>query len=50
MKRFGSPNVIVTDKLRPYGAAIKVIGNVEKQQTERWLNKRAENSHLSFRR
>ncbi|AGI67641.1 transposase [Octadecabacter antarcticus 307] len=45
MKRFGRPYVIVTDKLRSYGAAVKVIGNVDKQETGRWLNNRAENSH-----
>lgn len=50
MKRYGEPAVIVTDRLRSYGAAMKVIGNVEKQQTGRWLNNRAENSHLPFRR
>ena len=50
MKRFGNPNVIVTDKLRSYGAAIKVIGNAKRQETGRWLNNRAENSHLPFRR
>ena len=30
MKRFGQPHIIVTDKLRSYGAAMKVIGNAEK--------------------
>ena len=50
MKRYGNPEVIVTDKLRSYGAAMKVIGNVPRQQTGRWLNNRAENSHLPFRR
>ena len=44
------PNIFVTDKLRSYGAAMKVIGNVEKQETGRWLNNRAENSHQPFRR
>ena len=29
MKRFGQPQVIVTDKLRSYGAAMKVIGSAE---------------------
>ena len=29
---------------------MKVIGNAGKQQTGRWLNNRAENSHLPFRR
>ena len=50
MKRYGQPKVIVTDKLRSYGAALKVIGNAAKQETGRWLNNRAENSHLPFRR
>ncbi len=27
MKRYGQPYIIVTDKLRSYGAAMKVIGN-----------------------
>ena len=44
------PHVIVTDKLRSYGAAMKVIGNAGRQETGRWLNNRAENSHLPFRR
>ena len=50
MKRFGPPHVIVTDLLRSYGAAMKVIGNADKQETGRWLNNRVENSHLPFRR
>ncbi|MFT7595694.1 MAG: putative transposase, partial [Paracoccaceae bacterium] len=48
--RYGSPHVIVTDKLRSYGAAMKVIGNVQKQETGRWQNNRGENSHQPFRR
>ena len=47
---FGPPHVIVTDKLRSYGAAMKAIGNAAKQETDRWLNNRAENSHQTFRR
>ena len=43
-------NVIVTDLLRSYGAAMKVIGNADRQETGRWKNNRAENSHLPFRR
>ena len=50
MKRYGQPQIIVTDKLRSYGAAMKVIGNDQRQKTGRWLNNRAENSHLPFRR
>ncbi len=45
MKRYGQPQTIVTDKLRSYGAAMNTIGNAEKQETGRWLNNRAENSH-----
>ena len=47
---YGPPEVIVTDKLRSYGAALKVIGNMARQETGRWKNNRAENSHLPFRR
>ena len=50
MKRYGNPKVIVTDRLRSYKAAMKVIGNEDKQDVGRWLNNRAENSHLPFRR
>ena len=50
MKRYGNPEFIVTDKLRSYGAAMKVIGNASRQETGRWQNNRAENSHLPFRR
>lgn len=50
MKRYGQPQVLVTDQLRSYGAAMKQIGNAEKQETGRWQNNRAENSHLPFRR
>ena len=50
MKRYGNPEVIATDKLRSYGEAMKVIGNADRQETGPWLNNRAENSHLPFRR
>lgn len=50
MKRYGNPEFIETDKLRSYGAAMKVIGNASQQETGRWQNNRAENSHLPFRR
>ena len=50
MKRHGRVGVLVTDKLRSYGAAMKVIGNADRQATGRWLNNRAENSHQPFRR
>ncbi|MGB3278765.1 MAG: IS6 family transposase [Pseudorhodobacter sp.] len=50
MKRYGNPAVIVTDKLRSCGAAMKVIGNASRQENGRWQNNRAENSHLPLRR
>ena len=50
MKRYGRPAMIVTDRLQSYRAAMKVIGNEGRQETRRWLNNRAENSHLPFRR
>ncbi len=50
MKRHGQVNIPVTDKLRSCGAAMKVLGNAEKQETGRWLNNRSENSHQPFRR
>jgi len=50
MKRYGRPRAIVTDRLRSYRSAMKIIGNAELQETGRWLNNRAENSHQPFRR
>ena len=50
MRKHGQPEVIVTDKLRSYGAALKELGADDRQETGRWLNNRAENSHLPFRR
>ena len=50
MKRYGRPWAIVTERLRSSGAAMKVIGNLERQECGRWLHNRAENSHQPFRR
>ncbi|MFP6728791.1 MAG: IS6 family transposase, partial [Alphaproteobacteria bacterium] len=50
MKRYGRPEVIVTDRLRSYRAAMREIGNEARQVTGRWLNNRAENSHQPLRR
>ena len=50
MKRYGQPKVIVTDRLRSYRAAMKLIGNSANQECGRRLNNRAENSHQPFRR
>lgn len=48
LKRHGSPEVIATDGLRSYGAAMDMLGNREKQAIGRWANNRVENSHLAF--
>ena len=50
MRKHGRPDVIVTDRLRSYRAALKEIGAAKRQETGRWLNDRAENLHLPFRR
>ena len=50
MHQYGSPNEIVTDKLRSYSAAAKELGCAGKQPIKRWANNLAENSHLPFRR
>jgi putative transposase len=49
LKRHGSPDAITTDGLRSYRAAMKDLGNTDKQEVGRWANNRAENSHLPFR-
>ena len=38
------------EKLRSYRAAMMIIGNADRQEIGRWVNNRAENSHLPFRR
>jgi putative transposase len=50
MRRHGQPEVIVTDRLRSYGAALKAVGAAGRQDTGRWRDNRAENSHLPLRR
>jgi len=50
MKKYGAPKVIVTDRLKSYRAAMKIIGNESIQEVGRWKNNRCENSHLPFRR
>lgn len=50
LKRFGSPRSVVTDRLRSYRAALSDLGIATRQDTTRWLNNRAENSHQPFRR
>ena len=46
----GRPVEIVTDRLRSYGAALKDLGRGYDREMGRWVNNRAENSHLPFRR
>ena len=50
MRKHGRPEAIVTDKLRSYTAALRQLGAGHRQDTGRWLNNRAENAHLPFRR
>ncbi len=50
MKRYGRPRSIVTNRLRSYRSAMKVIANAADHQCGRWLNNRAENSHQPLRR
>lgn len=50
LKRHGKPEAIVTDGLRSYPAAMRVLGNLDRQEMGRWQNNRVENSHLPFRR
>ena len=50
LKRHGRVETIVIDGLRSYPAAMRELGNVDRREMGRWLNNRAENSHLPFRR
>src|SRR5665647_230591 len=50
LKRYGKPEKIVTDGLLSYPAAMRELGNLDRREMGRWLNNRAENSHLPFRR
>ena len=50
LKRHGRAETIVTDGLKSYPAAMRKLGNLDRREIGRWLNNRAENSHLPFRR
>jgi putative transposase len=50
MKKYGRPRTIVTDGLRAYSAAMREVGNADRQEVGVRLNNRAENSHQPFRR
>jgi putative transposase len=49
LKHHGKTEVIVTDGLKSYPAAMRELGNSERQEMGRWKNNRAENWHLPFR-
>ena len=48
MKRYGRAKTFVTDRLRSYGAAMKVIGVERRQVSGRWLNNRAQKKIRMF--
>ena len=50
LKRHGSPEVIVTDGLKSYPAAMRELGNEGRREMGRHANNRVENSHLPLRR
>ncbi|WP_293977432.1 DDE-type integrase/transposase/recombinase [Sphingomonas sp.] len=50
LKRNGSPERITTDGLRSYQAAMRELGNDDRQEIGQHANNRVENSHLPFRR
>jgi putative transposase len=50
MKRHGRPASIATDCTRSYCAAQRDPGRGDDREMGRWLNERAENSHLPIRR
>lgn len=49
-KAFGEPPVIVTDKLRSYGAALKELAPGIEHRSHKGLNNRSEGSHRPIRR
>lgn len=50
MRRYGRPEILVTECLPSYRAALRELGCGDLQPCRRWLNNRVENSHLPFRR
>jgi putative transposase len=50
LKRHGRTDVIVTDGLRSYPAAMRDPGNIDRREMGQWLNNRCENSPFGFRR
>ena len=49
-KQYGVPRVVITDKLRSYGAALKVLAPGIDHRSHKGLNNRAEVSHRPTRR
>ena len=43
IKRYDQSKVILAGRPASYQTAIKIIGNADRQETERWLNNQAEN-------
>ena len=50
LKNYGPASIIITDGLRSYPAAMRELGNLDRREMDQWLNNRAENSHLAYRR
>ena len=50
LKRHGHSAEFVTDLMRSYGAALRELGISDRQETGRWANNGAEDSHKPFRR
>ena len=50
LKRYRTPEAIVTDRLASYRAALRRLGIASRQDVGRHVNNRAANSHLPFRR
>lgn len=50
LSQHGTPRVIITDKLRSYGAAKRRIMPSVEHRSHKGLNNRSENSHLPVRR
>ncbi|WP_373006025.1 DDE-type integrase/transposase/recombinase [Hyphomonas sp.] len=50
MRRYGNPEVVVTNRCPSYRTPIKVIGNLGRPETGRPLINWGENLHLPFRR
>ncbi len=50
LKQHGPAEKLITDGLKSYPSAMRELGIEDRREMGRWLNNRAENSHLPFRR